>query len=462
MRKYNILLFFFFALFLSTFSRAQDLGEADTLRISSASVDITELTSVSLSVTLFNDREITGIVIPLEVDGYSGWMRFDSVSHLGGRLDDPNVLPERESVVFATDTFSYEQIVVSYSISSGLVLPAGDGKICDLWFTPLFGGPVSVGSCPESPYGPLSMIGPSQEEFTPEFQAGEVDISCNYLVGDTRHDGAVDVSDYMGFFKQYLGCGESKSPRYIADVNCDRHVDMRDSKALIDKNFFDGSIGECGDYNPALYNDPGIPDTVRINNETLYLGVVETINLHVINDEQIQAWSIGVEWDGSAILDLDDSFSYGPYLCATRHGNPGYICPYNMPNYERIPAGINIVMQIPFIPKSIGTATFQLRDFPDGPETMLVNESDEAVLPVFAGGIITVLPRPCGDANKDGPVDIGDAVYIINTVFKSGPVSDPECIADANGDEGTDVGDAVYLINCIFKGGPLPTESCCE
>jgi hypothetical protein len=61
-----------------------------------------------------------------------------------------------------------------------------------------------------------------------------------------------------------------------------------------------------------------------------------------------------------------------------------------------------------------------------------------------------------GDANDDGVVNVGDAVYVINYVFKGGPT--PPCLqqADANGDGVVNVGDAVYVINYVFKGGPAP------
>ncbi len=61
-----------------------------------------------------------------------------------------------------------------------------------------------------------------------------------------------------------------------------------------------------------------------------------------------------------------------------------------------------------------------------------------------------------GDANNDGSVNVGDAVYIINYVFKSGPVPPCKCEGDANGDNAINVGDAVYLINYVFKSGPAP------
>jgi M6 family metalloprotease-like protein len=76
---------------------------------------------------------------------------------------------------------------------------------------------------------------------------------------------------------------------------------------------------------------------------------------------------------------------------------------------------------------------------------------------------IIALPAPyvCGDANGDGQANVGDAVYLINFVFKGGPAPDPLCVGDANDDNGTNVGDAVYLINFVFKGGPAPMTTCC-
>lgn len=65
-----------------------------------------------------------------------------------------------------------------------------------------------------------------------------------------------------------------------------------------------------------------------------------------------------------------------------------------------------------------------------------------------------------GDANGDGDVNIGDAVYMINLVFKGGPppIPYPLCSGDANCDCEANVGDAVYVINLVFKGGPPPCD----
>ncbi len=61
-----------------------------------------------------------------------------------------------------------------------------------------------------------------------------------------------------------------------------------------------------------------------------------------------------------------------------------------------------------------------------------------------------------GDANGDGQINVADAVFIINFIFKSGPEPDPLASGDANCDGNPNVGDAVYIINYVFKNGPEP------
>jgi hypothetical protein len=62
----------------------------------------------------------------------------------------------------------------------------------------------------------------------------------------------------------------------------------------------------------------------------------------------------------------------------------------------------------------------------------------------------------CGDANGDGGINVGDVVFLIAYIFKSGPPPDPIEAGDANGDGDTNVGDAAYLIAFIFRDGPAP------
>ena len=70
-------------------------------------------------------------------------------------------------------------------------------------------------------------------------------------------------------------------------------------------------------------------------------------------------------------------------------------------------------------------------------------------------------PYICGDANADESINVGDAVFLINYIFKGGNPPVPRCVGDANDDDAVNVGDAVYLINYIFKGGNPPMVPCC-
>ena len=62
-----------------------------------------------------------------------------------------------------------------------------------------------------------------------------------------------------------------------------------------------------------------------------------------------------------------------------------------------------------------------------------------------------------GDANSDWMWDLEDVVYLINYLFKNGPVPDPIGRGDANCDGILMLDDVVYLISYLYKGGPPPS-----
>jgi len=83
----------------------------------------------------------------------------------------------------------------------------------------------------------------------------------------------------------------------------------------------------------------------------------------------------------------------------------------------------------------------------------------EAGIDDFAVSIYECTDVVCGNVNNDGVVDIGDVVYLINYLYRSGP--EPECApitacGDVNLDGAVDIGDVVYLINYLYKSGPPP------
>jgi len=65
-----------------------------------------------------------------------------------------------------------------------------------------------------------------------------------------------------------------------------------------------------------------------------------------------------------------------------------------------------------------------------------------------------------GDVNSNGSVDLGDIVFLISYLYKSGLPPDPLATGDINGDCVMDLGDAVYLISYLYKSGPSPVRGC--
>ncbi len=62
-----------------------------------------------------------------------------------------------------------------------------------------------------------------------------------------------------------------------------------------------------------------------------------------------------------------------------------------------------------------------------------------------------------GDSNRDGGVNIADAVYILQNLFAQGPPIGCDDAADSNDDEGVNIADAVYILQNLFaQGPPLP------
>jgi len=62
----------------------------------------------------------------------------------------------------------------------------------------------------------------------------------------------------------------------------------------------------------------------------------------------------------------------------------------------------------------------------------------------------------CGDVKKDGVIDVGDIVYLINYSLKGGSAPNPLWIGDVDSDLAVDLDDVVFLINYLFQDGDPP------
>ena len=95
--------------------------------------------------------------------------------------------------------------------------------------------------------------------------------------------------------------------------------------------------------------------------------------------------------------------------------------------------------------------------FATGPINALSSRLNQGFWQVYETASCCNVP---GDANHDGATNVGDAVFLINYVFRAGPA--PTCMdeGDTNSDCQVNVGDAVFLINYVFRAGPAPVCGC--
>jgi hypothetical protein len=81
--------------------------------------------------------------------------------------------------------------------------------------------------------------------------------------------------------------------------------------------------------------------------------------------------------------------------------------------------------------------------------TMLMNVNRQLDVTLY-------LQYVCGDADGSGAVNLLDATFIINYLYKNGPEPVPPEGADASGDGSINLLDATHVINYLYKDGPEP------
>ncbi|UCB52288.1 MAG: dockerin type I repeat-containing protein [Candidatus Zixiibacteriota bacterium] len=61
-----------------------------------------------------------------------------------------------------------------------------------------------------------------------------------------------------------------------------------------------------------------------------------------------------------------------------------------------------------------------------------------------------------GDVNGDGIINVGDVVFLVNYLYRSGEEPVPLEAGDITCDGIVNVGDVVYLVNYLYRGGDPP------
>lgn len=171
------LLFIFSGVFVFCSNiRAQDPGTPDTLWVGKdGGLGLFGGTSFVISISVFNDEPVTAISVPISIEGISAFGRLDSITYTGTRLEDPNIFDIRVFDTTGIDSTSPDSTQLSFLTTTGIDLPAGDGKICDLWFSggPV-GGTINIDTITWKLGQELMFVIRPAVGFTPVFQGGDI------------------------------------------------------------------------------------------------------------------------------------------------------------------------------------------------------------------------------------------------------------------------------------------------
>jgi len=241
-------------------------------------------------------------------------------------------------------------------------------------------------------------------------------------------------------------------------------------------------IVECeSNYYPHISDVQGALDTEQ------EVGIYLDFDHEGTADFAVQAWSIGVRHDSSA-LELVDVTIDGTDTIAAKNGEEP-----DFTQFKFIPApppeatdgfthGVVLDFQAsitlspvndfldcraryrlvgePPCPDSLVTELVPVGDLGQPVVRMVVVVEGESRIPCEVGtGTVTILcavPFLRGDANGDRRVDIADGIFVFYYLFRQG--AEPPCAdaADANDDGQIDASDAIYIVNYQFLDGPPP------
>ena len=65
-----------------------------------------------------------------------------------------------------------------------------------------------------------------------------------------------------------------------------------------------------------------------------------------------------------------------------------------------------------------------------------------------------------GDASGDSLVELADITYLVNYLYREGPMPCIPESGDANGSRLVELGDVIYLIEYLYRDGPAPLPGC--
>jgi len=219
------------------------------------------------------------------------------------------------------------------------------------------------------------------------------------------------------------------------------------------------------------YYDPGIPDTVLLEN--LVTGIfcpgynwIAVLPIRVFNDEYLHTLYIPLKWTGPLEGDSEKFagerapfISFGEIQMGFKNCTIGIS---HLDGEPFLPPGDDTLVYLYFSVEDTGLVSFDTTSGGPGENYLHFYDSTFRKIQPYIERPreFNVYRYPPGDVTTDGQIDIGDVVLLVNYLFRQGPPPVPMELGDVNHDCAVDIGDVVYLINYLFRNGPAPQDGC--
>jgi hypothetical protein len=276
----------------------------------------------------------------------------------------------------------------------------------------------------------LLVNGPGVLIYDPEAQTCASDVNCDYLywtIADLLYMNRVILHDAPEIPCKYQQSALSQSTLNLPE--------SQDEFILVSSSAHPGETVSVPIWLSNILDASGVTFKVVFDSTLL---LIEGVN---VSQTRIEGWQ-----EINPVIESDRLFFFA---------HPDW---WNIPNsVSCIRPGDGTLLNINFqIQNSAPVGTFIPITFQTDPASGHYNAyTDTTGLtfvqpPTISGWIYTDMIS--GDANSDGILDVGDLVYLLNYLYRSGIPPCPLSLGDFNHDSEVNVSDVVALINHLFHG----------
>lgn len=209
-----------------------------------------------------------------------------------------------------------------------------------------------------------------------------------------------------------------------------------------------------------------LADTLIYSVDTVYAGQTAVVDINLTNTQELESLLIPFDFSSGMLITLDSASVAGlrtdGYSILTAGGSPGARkMALTLFGGTPLPVGSGPILRLFFKSDAyaFGSVQTEIDSVTVDNASLELEVFDFTYVPTVHSGMVVLRNVVRGDANHDGIINVGDPVFLVNHIFKSGEAPITIESGDANLDFIVDVGDAVYLINYIFRGGPPPNET---